>query len=593
MRNALIFVYKWVKNVARLLRSDHLVLSVLAAIIGLAAGYGTILLRITIEFLQSIFFGASVDGLVISLATLSWWQILIVPTIGGLLVGLLVFYLMPSKKPEGIAQVIEASALREGKMSLRNGVVALLASATSIGAGASVGREGPAVHIGATIGSWLAEKLHLTKSMSRTLLGCGAAAAVAASFNAPIAGALFAHEVIVGHFALSAFAPIVISSVVGTIVSRAYFGDYPAFTVSEYAIESIEQFPAVIGLGVCCGILAIIFMKSIAVSQDKFSKLMGPEWIRPAVAGFLVGLIALGFPQVMGVGYDATDLALKGEFTLAILVALVIFKTLATAISLGGGFGGGVFTPSIMIGAMLGGAYGLIITGIFPNLNIDPGAFTVIGMGGLAAAVLGAPVSTTLIIFELTDDYPLTIAVMVSVVISSLIAKQFVGGSFFKWQLERSGYDLEGGFEAALLRGIPVSQITLSSDDTVEIGAGIQHVRNKLQTSKTGELFVLRDDTQLYGTITLSDLSEIAFDHDVDNLINAGDIARINPPVLSSNQNLYEAIKVIKDSGEHYIAIVDGDDSMKFVGVLSETDLMSAYNKALVDLRKEEHEGGV
>ena len=593
MRHALIFVYNWGKNVARLLRSDHLVLSVLAAIIGLAAGYGTILLRITIEFLQSIFFGASVDGLVISLATLSWWQIIIVPTIGGLLVGLLVFYFMPSKKPEGIAQVIEASALREGKMSLRNGVVALLASATSIGAGASVGREGPAVHIGATIGSWLAEKLHLTKSMSRTLLGCGAAAAVAASFNAPIAGTLFAHEVIVGHFALSAFAPIVISSVVGTIVSRAYYGDYPAFTVSEYAIESIEQFPAVIGLGVCCGILAIIFMKSIAVSQDKFSKLMGPEWIRPAVAGFLVGLIALGFPQVMGVGYDATDLALKGEFTLAILVALVIFKTLATAISLGGGFGGGVFTPSIMIGAMLGGAYGLIITGIFPNLNIDPGAFTVIGMGGLAAAVLGAPVSTTLIIFELTDDYPLTIAVMVSVVISSLIAKQFVGGSFFKWQLERSGYDLEGGFEAALLRGIPVSQITLSSDDTVEIGAGIQQVRNKLQTSKTGELFVLRDDTQLYGTITLSDLSEIAFDHDVDNLINAGDIARINPPVLSSSQNLYEAIKVIKDSGEHYIAIVENDDSMKFVGVLSETDLMSAYNKALVDLRKEEHEGGV
>ena len=310
MRHALIFVYNWGKNVARLLRSDHLVLSVLAAIIGLAAGYGTILLRITIEFLQSIFFGASVDGLVISLATLSWWQIIIVPTIGGLLVGLLVFYFMPSKKPEGIAQVIEASALRDGKMSLRNGVVALLASATSIGAGASVGREGPAVHIGATIGSWLAEKLHLTKSMSRTLLGCGAAAAVAASFNAPIAGTLFAHEVIVGHFALSAFAPIVISSVVGTIVSRAYYGDYPAFTVSEYAIESIEQFPAVIGLGVCCGILAIIFMKSIAVSQDKFSKLMGPEWIRPAVAGFLVGLIALGFPQVMGVGYDATDLSL-------------------------------------------------------------------------------------------------------------------------------------------------------------------------------------------------------------------------------------------------------------------------------------------
>ncbi len=581
----------WLRRLRKLIRNDQLILSVLAVVVGAAAAFGTILIRQGITYIETIVMDTGGGSIVERAAELPWWQILLVPTLGGLAVGIFIYWVIPGRRPQGIANVIEASALRGGRMSLRAGVGAAVASSASIGVGASVGREGPAVHLGATLGAWIAEKLHLTRSLSRALLGCGAAAAVAASFNAPIAGALFAHEVVVGHFALSAFAPIVIASVVGTVISRIFFGDFPAFTVYEHELVSFLEFPAIVGLGLLCGITAVILMRSIMFTQDQFNKVPGPQWIRPAIAGFLVGAIALVFPQVLGVGYDATDSALKSQFPLYILVTLIVAKIAATSLSVGGGFGGGVFTPALMLGAMLGGAYGIVATGIFPELSSGPSAYTIVGMGGVAAAVMGAPISTTLIVFELTDDYPLTIAVMVAVVLSSTLTNQFVNGSYFNWQLERAGYDLKGGFEAALLRSITVQQVMVKESETVDVGTSLQEVRQKLQDSDTGELFVLKEENELFGTITLADLSDVAFDHGVDNLINAGDIARVHPPLLDADDDLQTANKVIRDSGEHYIAVVENHQTMKFVGTLHETDVMSAYNRALVEARREEHDG--
>ena len=575
----------------RIIRNDQLILSVLAVLVGVIAGIGVIFIREGIDFVQGLFLGGSSDKLINSLLNLPWWRILVVPTLGGLIVGLFVYYFIPGRKPCGVSKVIEASVFQGGRMNFRVGIGASIASIFSIGIGGSVGREGPAIHLGATIGAWFSEKLHLTRSLSRALLGCGTAAAVAASFNAPIAGALFAHEVIVGHFAMSAFAPIVISSVVGTIVSRIYFGDAPAFEITQQSLASLWEFPAVVGLGIAGGIVAIIFMRTTMASEDLIKKLPGPHWIRPCIGGFLLGLIALAFPHVLGVGYEATDMALNAQLPLYLLISLLFMKILATSICIGSGFGGGVFTPSLMVGAMLGGAYGIIATSIFPDLSSGPGVYTTVGMGAVAAAVLGAPISTTLIIFELTDDYPLTIAVMVGVVISSIIAQQFLGKSFFNWQLERAGLDLKSGFETTLLRSIKVKSITNNDAETVSVSASLEELRNKLQFSEMGELFVIHENGELFGTIVLADLSDIAFDHNVDDLVNAGDIARINPPVLDQDDDLENAKKVMQDSGEHFIAVVENHETMKFIGVLNETDMMTAYNQALVQARHEEHEG--
>ena len=248
--------------------------------------------------------------------------------------------------------------------------------------------------------------MRLAPSQGRTLLGCGVAAAVAASFNAPIAGVFFALEVVLGHYALRAFAPIVMASVVGTLVTRAHYGNFPAFIIPEYAIVSFWEFPAFILLGAVCALAAIIFTRSVFFVEDRMVKHVPlPRWSHPVVGGLLVGVIAIQFPHVLGVGYEATDAALREQLSLSLMLALIVFKTAATAISLGSGFGGGVFTPSLFIGAMTGSAFGIVASMAFPELAASHGLYAIVGMGAVAGAVLGAPISTFLIVFELVADY--------------------------------------------------------------------------------------------------------------------------------------------------------------------------------------------
>ena len=247
-------------KIRQFLRNDHLVLSVLGLVVGSATGTCIIAFREAIYFLDIQLLGAETSASFHFAAQLPWWQLLLIPSLGGLLIGLFTFYFLPNQRPQGVADVIEANALSGGNISSRVGLKAAISSVMSIGVGASVGREGPAVHLGASLSSWFARKLHLTRSLTRTLLGCGVGAAVAASFNAPIAGVLFASEVIVGHYALKAFAPIVISSVAGTAISRSHFGDFPAFVFNENILASFWEFPAFVLLGICSGIAAIIFI---------------------------------------------------------------------------------------------------------------------------------------------------------------------------------------------------------------------------------------------------------------------------------------------------------------------------------------------
>ena len=261
----------------RVIGNDHMILVFLAMIAGGLAGSAVTLFREFIALIQALLFGSTSERLFVNADALAWWKILLVPVVGGLVVGAVVHFLLPQKRPHGVADVIEASALKGGRMSSRTGLVAALASAISIGTGASVGREGPAVHLGASLAGWMGRRLHLTRSLTRTLLGCGVAAAVAASFNAPIAGALFASEVVIGHYALRAFAPIVIASVAGTAVSRAFFGDFPAFALAETPLASFWEFPAFVGLGVTAGIAAIVFIHTIFSVQQLATKPPFPD----------------------------------------------------------------------------------------------------------------------------------------------------------------------------------------------------------------------------------------------------------------------------------------------------------------------------
>ncbi|MCK5546806.1 MAG: chloride channel protein [Rhodospirillaceae bacterium] len=576
--------------VRSIIGNDQMILAVLAFVVGILSGGAVIGFREGISFFQDAFFGTDSERLFLHLAGLEWWQIVWPPVVGGLIVGILVRIGLPENRPQGVADVIEANALKGGRMSLSDGLRAAVINAISIGSGASVGREGPVVHLGAALAANIAKRLKLTRSISRTLLGCGVAAAVAGSFNAPIAGALFANEVVIGHYALKAFAPVVIASVTGTAISRAYFGDFPAFTLPPHAITSYLEFPAFIILGVVAGLVASALVRGIINAQDLSEKIPLPSWLRPGVGGLAIGIMAVWLPQIIGVGYGATEQALIGNFTLTVLLLVLVGKIVATAISLGFGFGGGIFSPSLVIGAVLGGAYGIIVSGIFPDIGADIGAYSLIGMGAVAAATLGAPISTALIIFEMTSDYELTLAVMLAVVVSTGVFRHLHGRTFFTSQLERRGLDLKGGFESSLLRAGRVASVMKIEAETIAPNVTLPGLRQQLQLSLTGELFVVADDGHLIGTITLADLSETAFDPDLDNLINAGDVARLNPPTLRPDDDLEKTLKVMNDVGESLIAVVTDSTTMHMEGVVDERHVIAAYNRALLESRHEEHD---
>lgn len=572
-------------------RNDQVVLSILAIVVGAAAGVAAIAFRDAIGGFQWLAYGFSHEHVATAVAALPWWQRLLAPTMGGLAIGLFIHYLLPGGRPHAVADVIEASALNDARMSLTVGIRIALASAASMGVGASVGREGPVVHLGASLGSWVAKRLHLGRVLARTLLGCGVAAAVAASFNAPIAGAFFALEVVVGHYALTAFAPIVIASVTGTLISRARYGDYPAFILPDnWMITSVWEFPGFALLGLVSAAAAIVFMWSIMFTEDTVAKLPLPKWSRPAFAGFLVGLIALAFPEVLGVGYEATDKALSDLYPLWFLLALIVVKTAATAISLGGGFAGGVFSPSLYVGAMVGGAYGIIATHAFPELSSGHGAYTMIGMGAVAGAVLGAPMSTILMIFEMTTDYELTIGVMVATVIASVVTQQVHKPSFFTWQLERRGITIRGGHQTGLMRRVKVASVMDHRYASVTSTTPIAEVRRRLQTAPGGELYVIDEDARLSGVISYADLHEAAFDTSHDAELIADNLARSVPAILLVSDNLETAVKAFTITGEPHIPVVADRESMVLRGLVRGHEVMLAYQRAL-DLARAEERG--
>ncbi|WP_343562334.1 chloride channel protein [Kiloniella sp. b19] len=578
-----------------LVRSRAQVLLFLAAIvIGLASGLAATAFRALEGAVQELFFGYGGERLASHLESLHWAHILLAPALGGLLIALFTYYCLPNRKPQGVAHVIEATALHGGRMSLWDGLRVAFASAASLGVGASTGREGPVVHLGASISSWMAQRLKMDYAMTRTLLGCGVAGAIAASFNAPLAGVFFALEVVIGNYALTAFAPVVVASVIGTLVTRLTYGDYPAFILPDVIeIASFWEFPAFALLGVTSALAAICFMSSIMKADDLLKAVPVPFWLKTSLGGLGLGALALVFPQILGVGYEATDQALNGSYGLWIMIALIGVKTLATALSLGSGFSGGVFSPSLFVGAMVGGAFGLVATYAFPELSSGHNAYTIVGMGAVAGAVLGAPISTVLMIFELTNNYEIMIAVMVATAISSLITQQVHKRSFFLWQLERRGVSIDKGRENSLLRETTVGRLLKEDFCTLRPDACLSDVRNTLGQCRYGQVFVTCEDNCLKGRISYADLERIRQEHQTNDWatlagLSAQDVMSEVPVRLFREDSLNDAIQAHDIHGEVHIPVVDHAAEPRLLGILHEHDVLLAYRSTLERIRAEE-----
>lgn len=443
----------------------------IALVVGIAAGFAALFFRKGVNWLQETLYGTDdVQHLHSFISGLDWYLVILIPTAGGLVSGLILHHFTRDARARSVADVIVGSALHDGRVEGRAGLASALASLVTLGTGGSSGREGPVVHLAAVISTWINRKMNADGITGRDLLGCAVAAAVSASFNAPIAGALFALEVVLRHFAVHAFAPIVIASVAGTVINRLEFGGVTEFMLPTTGeLQFYVELPAFLMLGLTCGVVAVVLMRVVFWADNIGTEIQNrtrlPRYSRPMVAGALLGVLALGFPHIIGVGYETTSLALTGELALHEAMVFAVLKMLAVAITLGGRMGGGIFSPSLMTGALVGLAFGLIATSIFPEVSGSTSLYALAGMGAVAAAVLGAPISTTLIVFELTGDWQTGLSVMVAVSMSTALASKMVNRSFFLTQIERRGIHLAAGPQAYLLAVFTAAKTMRTMDD--------------------------------------------------------------------------------------------------------------------------------
>jgi len=521
----------------------------IALAVGIAAGYAALFFRKGVDALQTFLYGTEDVRLLHSFAEqLPWYMVLCIPILGGLVVGVILSTFTKDARARSVADVIYGAAMKDGRVETKAGLASALASMITLGTGGSTGREGPVVHLAAVISTWVSRRILANGITGRDLLGCAVAAAVSASFNAPIAGALFALEVVLRHFAVHAFAPIVIASAAGTVINRLEFGGIAEFglgTVNE--VQFYQEMPAFLLLGLVSGFVAVALMKAIFWADDlgteAQSRLSIPRWLRPAIAGAMLGAIAIYYPHIIGVGYETTFLALNGQLLLWDAIVFTIIKTIAVAITMAGRMGGGVFSPSLMIGALTGLSFGLIATSIFPDVSGSISLYALAGMGAVAAAVLGAPISTTLIVFELTGDWQTGLAVMVAVSLSTALASRLVDHSFFLTQLERRDIHLAAGPQAYLLAMLRVSAVFRSKS----------HPRAADEAA-------------------------------CQKMIENGFYVHPNATL--------EAAMPMFDSGETFVPVVTVARPEKpsvLIGALFHVDALKVYNRALAETAAEEH----
>ncbi|MBW1995953.1 MAG: chloride channel protein, partial [Deltaproteobacteria bacterium] len=453
-------------SLSRLGTNEHTIMAVLAFAVGIGGGYGAIGFRHLIDFFQSIAYGSS-ESLLEVVKTLPWYLRILLPALGGMVVGPLVYFGAREAKGHGVPEVMEAVALRNGFIRKRVVVIKSLASAITIGTGGSVGREGPIVQIGSAIGSTIGQLLHVSADRMKTLVGCGAAAGIAATFNAPIAGSMFALEIILGDFGLATFSPIIISSVTATAISRHYLGDFPAFLVPQHKMVSFWEFPFYLGLGLFCAVIAVIFIKVLYRTEDIFDELKFPEYLKAILGGAALGAMSLLFPHLLGVGYGAIDQALMGLSAWWVLLLLIPFKILATSITIGSGGSGGIFAPSLFLGAMAGSLFGMGVHTLFPELTATPGAYGLVGMAAVVGGTTHGPLTAILIIFEMTGDYKIILPLMTTCIISTVAGRQMMRESIYTLKLIRRGIDIRAGKEVNVLKSIPVKEVMNPNVETL------------------------------------------------------------------------------------------------------------------------------
>jgi CIC family chloride channel protein len=566
---------------------------VVAVALGFVGAAGAIVFRILIRVFQGVFFGGAsgllevidaglfadpVDPLEQARGLAAHWRVLI-PALGGLVVGPLIYFFAREARGHGVPEVMEAVALRGGVIRRRVSGLKTLVSAISIGSGASVGREGPIVQIGSAAASWIGQLLRVPPRQLRTMVGCGTAAGIAATFNAPIAGALFAVEIVIGDFAVSQFSPIVISSVVATVVSRFFLGNHPAFRVPEYDLVSPFELGAYMLVGVAAGLVALAFIRAMAASEDIFERMPIPAYLKAGLGGLCVGLIGMSLPEVFGVGYDTISRALTGQIPVLLLGVLLVAKLAATAITLGSGGSGGIFAPSLFLGAATGGFLGAFIHQLFPDATATSGAYALVAMGAVVAAATHAPITAIIMIFEMTQTIEIIPPLMAACVISTLVTTFLSRDSIYTQKLRRRGVDLTQDQDPNILKGLYVRDIIDRKPEVVPASASFASVMDLIVQSDHSEFFVENDRGEFIGAIYLRQVRRLLNEQEeLRAIVVASDMVEERVSV-SEDDNLDTAMRIFGRGMASEVAVVDPENPRRLVGSVHEQNVISTYNQ--------------
>ena len=548
---------------------------ILAALVGILGGFGAIFFKRLILFGQLLFWHVP-NMSSESLLAVPWVSRLIIPVIGGIIVGPIIYFWAREAKGHGVPEVIEAVVTKNSIIRPVVVLVKTLASAVSISSGGSVGREGPIVQIGAALASSFGQLLRLPPVQMKTLAGCGVAAGISATFNAPIAGTLFALELIVSDFGLTSFTPIIVASVTSTAVTRHFQGNVIEFVLPTFEMVSLWEFFIYLFLGLIAGVTGYSFSRFLYIAEDVFKKIRLPELLRPALGGLVIGVIAIGFPHIMGVGYDTIHELFEGKFTLELMLFLVVLKIFATSVTIGSGGSGGIFAPSLFIGAMLGGGFGTVVNMILPGMTGSPGAYALVGMAAVNSASTLAPLSAMIILVELTNNYSIILPLMFTVVIASFVSRKFSHESIYTRKLSRRGINIHMGEDLNILRAIGVKDIIRHDESVIVETSSLEELMKLALNKHRNVIFVVDKQGKYQGIITLHDLK-----HALSNPEKFMQHKSIHDfidfsPSLTETQMLDTAITVFGDTGFDRLPVLDSSGTLK--GSVLIGDLIRAYN---------------
>ncbi|MFO1463732.1 MAG: chloride channel protein [bacterium] len=561
-------------------------LILIGILVGALSGVAAVLYRWLIVLVQGGFFGAGREDIIELVRETPVWRRLTMPALGGLLVGLLSKFLLGQEgASHGVPDVMEA--MQSGRpLPRRIILVRALTSALTIGSGGSSGREGPIAHIGSTLGSAIARLLKKRGEMAKTMIGCGAAGGIAATFNTPITGALFALEVLHGDVAIRHFTPIVISSVIATVVAHSMLGvqgsDFPALTSGQlvFQLKSGWEIPLYLIAAILASFASMLFIRGLETSESGFERMKIAGWLKPALGGLMLAGITLFFPQLHGFSnYSTINSVFEVRYLWYFVAALGLLKIITTSLTLGSGGTGGVFAPCLFIGAMFGNTFGYVVHWIFPGITADAGSYALVGMGAVMAGVTGAPLTSVLLIFELSGKYSIILPLLITCAVSTILVQIVMKGSVFTRSLAKKGVSI--GERRGVLRSTLVGEVLRREFISVTPQTRLRELIGLLVQTKQYAFPVIDEQNGLVGIVSIQDFQDVVVEPELFDVLVVGELMTSSVVTALPEESIEEALLKIGDENIEYLPVLEAEGSRRVVGLLSRRDILARYNREI------------